>query len=130
MPGEKPTRHLEPTKMRVAPVELAIERAANRLRLPQCLLYGRDMRCSQNRVGVMKDQYVAGGVFRREIHLRATVRLPRSQVDGADGPRRFRRGRVRGGIGHNHFVQPFEPDECGKETRETDVIVPGRDNDT
>ena len=29
MLGEKPTRHLEPAKTRVAPVELAIERAAN-----------------------------------------------------------------------------------------------------
>jgi len=107
MPGEKPTRHLEPAKTRMAPVELAIECAANCLRLLQCPLYGRDMRRGQNRVRVMKDQYVAGGVFRREIHLRATIRLPRSQVDGADGPRRFRHGRVRGGIGHNHFVQPF-----------------------
>ena len=129
MPGEKPSRHFEPAKTRMAPVELAIERAANCLRVPQCPLYGRDMRRGQNRIGVMKDQYVAGRVFRREIHLRATIRLRRSHVDGADGPRRFRRGRVRGGIGHNHFVQPFEPDECGKEMRETDVIVPGRDND-
>ena len=55
----------------------------------------------------MKEQYVAGGVFRREIHLRATVWLRRSQVDDADGPRRFRRGRARGGIGYNHFVQIF-----------------------
>jgi hypothetical protein len=46
----------------------------------------------QNRVRVMKDQHIAGRVFRREIHLRATVGLRRTQVNDAGGPCRFRRG--------------------------------------
>ena len=61
------------------------------------MLDGCDMRRGQNRVGVMKNQHFTGGVFRREIHLRAAVRLRGTQINDAGGPHRFRRGGVRGG---------------------------------
>ena len=67
--------------------------------------HGRDMRSGQNRVRVMKDQDVARRLFGCEIHLRAAVRMRRRQVEDASGARGAGHVRVRGRVGHNHFVE-------------------------
>lgn len=105
VPAQKPPDHFEPAKTRVALVELAIKRAADDFRIAQRLLEGHEMRGAQNRVGVMKDQNLAGRSFGAEIHLRAAIRLRRAQVNSACRPCRLRRGRVWGSVRHDHFME-------------------------
>ena len=89
----------------MTPIELAIERAADDLRVAQLSLDGRDMRRRQDRVRVMKDQHIAGRVFGREIHLRTAIRVRRRQVSNPGGPRPVGRVGMRRSIRHDHFVQ-------------------------
>src|SRR6185295_5963712 len=78
---------------------------------------------------MVKNEDVAGGAFRRQVHLFAAVRRGGRQIDSPaflDRPRCSRIGR---GISHDDFVKAVQPDELRKEPGEMSVIVPGWDKD-